>query len=78
MNEILLARFGSSYTGVGIGAEVVNDESTIKFTAGDGMKNCLTDPLMTDNGKTIGERNIDWLHEQLDEWIMKQLEKAHD
>jgi len=79
MNEILLTRFGRSDVGIDgdiIGVSVDQEDKFIKFSAGGAIKKALIDPLMTDNGKSIGERNIDWLHEKLDEWINKQLEQS--
>ena len=75
MNEILLVRYGISevQTDV-IGVSVDQEDKFIKFSAGGAIKQTLTDPLMTDNNKSIGQRNIEWLHEKLDEWINKQLE----
>ena len=77
MNDIVLARFGKSGVDTDdiIGVWVDQEDKFIKFSAGGAIKKVLIDPLLTDNGKTIGERNIDYLHEKLDEWIMKQLEK---
>jgi len=75
VNEILLVRYGISevQTDV-IGVSVDQEDKFIKFSAGGAIKQTLTDPLMTDNNKSIGQRNIEWLHEKLDEWINKQLE----
>ena len=77
MNEILLVRYGISevQTDV-IGVSVDQEDKFIKFSAGGAIKQTLTDPLMTDNNKSIGQRNIEWLHEKLDEWINKQLENT--
>jgi len=75
MNEILLTRFGMSDVQHDvIGVSVDQEDKFIKFSAGGAVKQTLTDPLMTDNNKSIGQRNIEWLHEKLDEWINKQLE----
>jgi len=77
VNEILLVRYGISevQTDV-IGVSVDQEDKFIKFSAGGAIKQTLTDPLMTDNNKSIGQRNIEWLHEKLDEWINKQLENT--
>ena len=75
MNEVLTAGFGVSHKGVGLSVNTMHDGSTITFTSGDIIKDILTDPRITNNGKSVGERNIEWLHEKLDEWIKKQLEK---
>ena len=76
MNEVLMSGFGVSYKGVGLNVNTRCDGSTITFTSGDIIKDILTDSRITDNGKSVGERNIEWLHEKLDEWINKQLEKS--
>ena len=76
MNEILLVRYGiSDVQHDVIGVAIDQEDKIIKFSAGGAIKQTLTDPLMTENNKSIGQRNIDWLHEKLDEWINKQLEK---
>jgi len=75
MNEVLLAGFGSNNDPIGYGVSVDYEDRVITFTAGSSIKQVLTDPLMTENNKSIGQRNIDWLHEKLDEWINKQLEE---
>ena len=74
MNEVLTAGFGVSHKGVGLSVNTIHDGTTITFTSGGVIKDILTDPRITDNGKTVGERNIEWLHEKLDDWINKQLE----
>lgn len=75
MNDILLTGFSSNDTdGDIIGVSVHQEDKFIKFSAGGAIKKALTNPLMSDNGKSVGERNIDWLHEVLDDWIKKQLE----
>ena len=75
MNEILLVRYGiSEVQNDVIGVSVDQEDKFIKFSAGGAIKQTLTDPLMTDNNKSIGQRNIEWLHQKLDEWINKQLE----
>ena len=77
MNEILLVRYGiSDIKGDVIGVAIDQEDKFIKFSAGGAIKQTLIDPLMTENNKSIGQRNIDWLHEKLDEWINKQLEKS--
>ena len=77
MNDILLVRYGRSDVEIDniIGVSVDQEDEFITFNAGGAIEKALIDPLMTDNGKTVGERNIDWLHEKLDEWIKKQLEQ---
>ena len=41
----------------------------IEFSSDTGFGKLLTNPLMTDNGQTIGERNRAELHARLDEWL---------
>ena len=76
MNEVFMSGFGVSYKGVGLNVNTTYDGSAITFTSGEVIKDILTDPRITNSGKSVGERNIDWLHEKLDEWIKKQLEKS--
>jgi hypothetical protein len=76
MNEVLMSGFGVSYKGVGLSVNTTHDGTTITFTSGDIIKDILTDPRITNNGKSVGERNIEWLHEKLDGWIRQNLEKS--
>ena len=76
MNEVLTAGFGVSHKGVGLSVNTIHDGTTITFTSGGVIKDILTDPRITDNGKSVGERNIEWLHEKLDGWIKQNLEKS--
>ena len=46
-----------------------DDGEYITFTVGSGFKKWVTDPAITDNGKSVGERNIEDLHQLLDGWI---------
>jgi hypothetical protein len=41
----------------------------IEFSSDTGFGKLLTNPLKTDNGQTVGERNRAWLHAKLDEWL---------
>jgi len=76
MNEVLTTGFGVSHKGVGLSVNTMHDGTTITFTSGDVIKYILTDPRITDNGKSVGERNIEWLHEKLDGWIKQNLERS--
>ena len=76
MNEVLMSGFGVSYKGVGLNVNTTHDGSTITFTSGDIIKDILTDPRITNNGKSVGECNIEWLHEKLDGWIKQNLERS--
>lgn len=46
----------------------VNDQM-IQFNADDGFGKLFTNPLKTDNGMTVGERNRAALHRRLDAWL---------
>ena len=59
MNEVLTAGFGVSHKGVGLSVNTMHDGTTITFTSGDIIKDILTDPRITNNGKSVGERNIE-------------------
>jgi len=76
MNEVLTTGFGASHKGVGLSVNTMHDGTTITFTSGDVIKDILTDPRITNNGKSVGERNIEWLHEKLDGWIKQNLERS--
>ena len=65
MDDIVLASFCKSGVDTDIiGVWVDQEDKFIKFSAGGAIKKVLIDPC-----------NIDFLHQKLDEWIMKQLEK---
>ena len=63
--EALVDGFASPLRYVGI---KVNDQM-IQFNADDGFGTLLTNPLKTDNGLTVGERNRVALHRRLDAWM---------
>jgi len=44
-------------------------EERIEFSSSKGFGSLLTNPRMTDNGQTVGERNRAWLHAKLDAWL---------
>jgi hypothetical protein len=50
-----------------IGIKLSNQR--IEFIAENGFGNLLTNPLKTDNGLTVGERNRAGLHRRLDAWL---------
>ena len=64
--EVLVAGFESRPIGT-ITTKMTAEK--IEFYSDNGFGNLLTNPLMTDNGQTIGERNRAWLHAKLDEWL---------
>ena len=39
------------------------------------FKEWINNPLLTDNGQTVGQRNREWLHKKLDSFIDSKLEK---
>ena len=64
--EVLVAGFESRPTGA-IG--IKTSAESIEFSSDTGFGNLLTNPLVTDNGQTVGERNRAWLHARLDAWL---------
>jgi hypothetical protein len=72
-NEVLMSGFGINNGANGCAVTVAYEDNVITFTVGSKVKQALNNPRITDNGKSIGERNIEWLHEKLDDWINKQL-----
>ena len=66
IEEVLVAGFESRPIG-DIGVKM--SEEKIEFSSSTGFGRLLTNPLVTDNGQTIGERNRIWLHAKLDAWL---------
>ena len=64
--EVLVEGFESRPIG-DIGVKI--SEEKIEFSSSTGFGSLLTNPLVTDNGQTIGERNRIWLHAKLDAWL---------
>ena len=64
--EVFIAGFESRPIGT-IAVKMTAEK--IEFYSDNGFGNLLTNPLMTDNGQTIGERNRAELHARLDEWL---------
>lgn len=52
-------------------------EERIEFSSDTGFGRLLTNPLKTDNGQTIGERNRAYLHAKLDAWLDKTFEEPN-
>ena len=48
---------------------IKSSNQRIEFNAEDGFGKLLTNPLKTDNGLTVGERNRAALHRRLDAWL---------
>lgn len=63
--EALIDGFGSTVCYVGI----KTSDERIEFIAEAGFGKLMTNPLKTDNGLTVGERNRAALHRRLDAWI---------
>ena len=54
-----------------------NDQS-IQFSTKNGFGTLMTNPLKTDNGMTVGERNRAALHRRLDAWLDGTWKEDHD
>jgi hypothetical protein len=63
--EALVDGFVSPLCVVGI----KTSDERIEFIAEKGFGKLITNPLKTDNGLTVGERNRALLHRRLDAWI---------
>jgi hypothetical protein len=48
---------------------IKSSDESIQFSAYIGFGKLLTNPLKTDNGQTVGERNRAALHRRLDAWL---------
>ena len=78
--EILIEGFDSGALGI-IGVKTAFESGAlgtisvkttlerIEFSSNKGFGRLLTNPRMTDNGQTIGERNWASLHAKLDAWL---------
>jgi hypothetical protein len=64
--EVLVDGFESRPIG-DIGVKI--SEEKIEFFSSTGFGRLLTNPLKTDNGQTVGERNRAYLHAKLDAWL---------
>jgi hypothetical protein len=74
VEEVLIEGFESRPIGA-IGIKIT--EEKIEFSSDTGFGRLLTNPLKTDNGQTIGERNRAYLHEKLDAWLDKNFEEKN-
>lgn len=70
-NETMLTGFSSHEEGFGLTINVSGN--VLSFEAGSLFKQVMQDQKITDNGKTVGERNREHLHNKLDTWIEAQL-----
>ena len=50
---------------------IKTSDERIEFSSGTGFGSILVNPLKTDNGQTVGERNRALLHDKLDAWLNK-------
>ena len=63
--EALVDGFVSPLCVVGI----KTSDERIEFIAEEGFGKLMSNPLKTDNGLTVGERNRALLHRRLDAWL---------
>ena len=73
--RVLTSGFGFLGPTAAIGVKTSKEK--IEFSADTGFGNLLTNPLKTDNGQTVGERNRAWLHAQLDAWLDNTFEEQN-
>ena len=73
--EVMLAGFVRPFGAISI----KTTEGRIEFSCGVfGLGRWLMDPLVTDNGQTVGERNRACLHAKLDAWLDKASEEKNN
>lgn len=60
---------GICYEGLGISYSLNKETQTLVIKKGEAFQTWLTKPLLTDNGKTVGERNRENLHQWLDSYL---------
>ena len=60
----------------GVAVTVSTSGTTFKVEPAKIFKKWIDNPLLTDNGQTVGQRQRAWLHEKLDSFIDSKLEKA--
>ena len=68
---------GFAFLGSTAAIGVKTSKEQIEFVCDTGFGNILTNPLKTDNGQTVGERNRAWLHAKLDEWLDGNFEEQN-
>ena len=71
IEQVLTSGFSGPPAAIG----VKTSKEEIEFSCDTGFGDILTNPLKTDNGQTVGERNRAWLHAQLDAWLDKTFEE---
>jgi len=64
--EVLIEGFESRATGA---IAIKMTAGKIEFSSDNGFGRLLTNPRLTVNGQTVGERNRAELHARLDEWL---------
>jgi hypothetical protein len=72
--EVLIEGFESRPTG-SIAIRMTAEK--IEFSSKNGFGRLLTNPRLTDNGQTVGERNRAEIHERLDEWLDGNFEEKN-
>ena len=75
IEQVLTNGFGFAGLPAAIGVKTSKEQ--IEFSCDTGFGNILTNPLKTDNGQTVGERNRAWLHAKLDEWLDGNFEEQN-
>ena len=73
IEEVLVDGFESRPFGA-IGIKIAKEK--IEFFS-NGFGRLLTNPLVTDNRQTIGDRNRAYLHAKLDAWLNKTFEEKN-
>ena len=57
---------------------IKSSDKSIQFKTETGFGKLLTNPIKTDNGLTVGERNRAALHRRLDAWLDGTWKESHD
>lgn len=60
-------------TGFGPAVRISACHGRLEFLVDIGFREFVTSHLMVDADKTVGQKNIDWLHDMLDEWIANHI-----
>ena len=76
-DEVLIDGFGSRLIGPMGTIAIRTTTEKIEFSSDTGFGTLLTNPLKTDNGQTVGERNRAGLHARLDAWLDKTFEEKN-
>ena len=62
----------------GVAVTISTSKSEFKVIPDVIFKKWLSNPLLTDNGQTVGERQRIWIHEKLDQFINQKLEEKDE